>query len=63
MHLFLNAFLHLDALLLPALLEEQERRLLQAYARYGKQRWKNKRNQRKERIEKQVRRLFGQKQP
>jgi len=46
-----------------SLLEEQERRLLQAYARYGKQRWKKQRVQMKERVEKQVRRLFGQKDP
>jgi hypothetical protein len=45
------------------LLEEQERRLLQAYARYGKQRWKKKRDQMKERLEKQGHRLFGQKHP
>jgi hypothetical protein len=46
-----------------SLLEEQERELLQAYARYGKQRWKKKRDQMKERLEKQGRRLFGQKHP
>ena len=44
-------------------LEEQERRLLQAYARYGKQRRKKERAQKKERIQKHIRRLLGRKRP
>ena len=45
------------------MLEEQERRLLQAYARYGKRRRKKERDLKKERIQKQVRRLLGREGP
>ena len=45
------------------MVEEQERTLLQAYARYGKQRRKKERDQKKERILKQVRRLLGREGP
>jgi hypothetical protein len=51
-------FLHLHKA--RSFLEEQERRLLRAYASYSKQRRKKKRAQKKERIKKQVRRLLGQ---
>ena len=44
-------------------LEEQERRILQAYARYGKQRRKENRARKKERILQQMRRLLGRRRP
>ena len=44
-------------------LEDQERRLLQAYARYGKQRRKKERAQKKESIQRQIRRRVGWMRP